>query len=204
MRRAIILALAVCTVSAASAEPRSVGAFSSVEAQGNYRVEIVMGDRQSVEIEGPDASRIAARVRGEELVLTTTDRRWFGDEPELDALVRVTTPRIESLQASRGAQLTATGIRATELNLDATMGGLMNVSGVCTSLDATAAMGGLLRAEGLTCTEARASASMGGSVSINATRLIDANASMGGDINVGGGASERSQRAFMGGSISIH
>jgi hypothetical protein len=187
----------------ADAEPRRVGAFSAVEAGGRFRVEVMVGSRQSVEVTGPEADQVATIVRGGELLLTPTHRVWFGPEPEIDAVVFVTTPRLERLQAMRGADVVAAG-NLGALDIDAAMGGQLTISGVCTELNASASMGGMIDARELDCARAHASASMGGSVDISASEAVEASASMGGAVDVRGAPTSRHSSASMGGSVSFN
>ncbi len=187
----------------ADAAPRRVGAFSAIEAGGRFKVEVVIGPHQSVDIVGADADEIAAAVRGDELLLTPTRRTWFGPEPAFDAVVRITTPRLDRLQAMRGAEVSVTNLSANAINLDASMGGQLEASGVCSNLRASASMGGMVDARALQCANANASASMGGMVDVHAREGVDASASMGGSVDVRGAPARRSSHAAMGGAVNF-
>jgi hypothetical protein len=188
----------------ADAQPRRVGPFTAVEAGGKFRVEVTVGQSQSVEVTGADADQIATTIRGDELLLTPAQRTWFGPEPDFDAVVHITMPRVNRLQAMRGADMRATDLRVGALSLDAAMGGQLKVSGVCTRLDASASMGGMIDARDLDCASANASASMGGSVDVRAHDAGEASASMGGSVDVRGEPARRSSSATMGGDVSIN
>ncbi|HWA00820.1 MAG TPA: DUF2807 domain-containing protein [Caulobacterales bacterium] len=200
---AAVSMLAAFTV-AASAETRSVGPFNAVEARGRFRVEVIQGPTRLVEITGPDAQRVAARVHGDELVLSPVDRNWFGPEPEINAVVHVTVTALESLQASRGAEIEARDVHAGQFNADASMGGVLRVSGGCARLEAAASMGGQIDAGALNCTDVRADASMGGSMRVTARNAIEAHASMGGVVAVSGEPSRRETHSIMGGEVSFN
>lgn len=196
------VALAALTASA-GAETRNTGAFSSIEAKGRFMVEVTVGPLHSVEVEGPDADEIATRVRGGELVIQPTDSPWFGPDPEFDATIRIVTPRLTGVSASRGAEVTVANAATSDLALDAAMGGIVRAAGTCTRLDASAAMGGMIEAAELTCGNVDASASMGGVIRVAAREGVDASASMGGDIRIDGAPRRRSTSSTMGGAISI-
>lgn len=195
--------IATAFAAAASAETRSVGAFNAVDARGRFRVEIVAGANRAVEIDGPDAQRIAARVNGDELVLSPVDRNWFGSEPEIHAVVRVTAPALASVQASRGADVEVRDLRSDQFNADASMGGVLRLAGGCGRLDAAASMGGEIDAGAFACTHVHAAASMGGTLRVTARQAVEASASMGGVIAVSGAPPQRESHSSMGGEVSF-
>ncbi|MES1201188.1 MAG: DUF2807 domain-containing protein [Pseudomonadota bacterium] len=198
----LVLAAAAAIMVSAHAEVRSVDAFNAVEARGRFKVEVATGP-QSVEITGDDAQRLAARVHGDELVISVIDRPLFGAEPEIDAVVHVTAPAITSLQASRGAEVQADGMRAEDFNADASMGGILKVAGNCHRLETAASMGGQVDAGALNCAQVHASASMGGAIRATARNTVDASASMGGAVAISGAPAQRETHASMGGDISF-
>jgi hypothetical protein len=203
MRTILIAGVALAAIATpATAEMRGLSGFDSVSAAERVPVQVTMGAEYSVEVTGPDANRVRTRVDDGTLKIDQTEHGWFGDVPRIDANVRVTLPRIEGLSASRGAELDATDIRANHMDLSASMGGALTISGSCSSLDASASMGGSLDAENFQCNSADVSASMGGSAEIYAENTFDASASMGGSIDVAGNAAGRDISSTMGGSVS--
>ncbi|MES1201060.1 MAG: DUF2807 domain-containing protein [Pseudomonadota bacterium] len=194
------LVLGAFALAIAHAEPRSAGQFSSINARGQFRVEVVAGP-QSVDVSGPDANRIAVHTEGGELVLSLVNPPWFGREPHLDAVVHVSTPRLEHLRASRGASVHAVDVRADAFDAAASMGGELEVAGVCRQLDADASMGGVVNAASLTCASVHADASMGGVISASAHQSAEGSASMGGTIAFSGNPAQRNRHAIMGGDV---
>lgn len=202
MRTALIASIAlVALASAAHAETRDVSGFTGVAAADRIRVEVTVGSSYRVDVTGSDAARVRTRVEDGTLRIRRTNRPWFGETPPIDATVRVTMPRVESLTSSMGADLSATGIDVATISLAASMGGELNVSGACSSLDAAASMGGVINAEGLRCRDADVSASMGGEARVYASNRFDVSASMGGAVNVGGEGRATDVSLSMGGSL---
>lgn len=204
MKKLLIVGVAAfALVGAANAETRNLTGFTSVNAADRIAVEITMGERHSVRVEGPDASKVQTRVEnGDELRIRRTTRPWFGGTPRTNATVYITVPAIEGIAASRGASIEARDITATRMSIAAAMGGVVEITGTCTMLDAAAAMGAEVNATAFQCQTADVAASMGGTAQVFAARHMDAAASMGGAISNAGGATAGDDSTAMGGSVS--
>jgi hypothetical protein len=198
----IVGAVSLALITGASAETRALAQFNGVTAADRIAVQIEIGARQSVRVEGPDARKVQTRVEGGDLRIRRANRPWFGDTPRTNATVYITMPAVESIAASRGATVRANDIAARNLEVAAAMGGSVEIAGTCRAIDASASMGGSVEAQNLRCETADASASMGGSVAVFAARSMDASASMGGSVSNAGGASAGDSSAVMGGSIA--
>lgn len=202
MRTILIAGAAfVAMTGAAHAEARNVTDFTGVAAADRIRVEVTTGSSYSVDVTGSDASRVRTRVEDGTLRIRRTNRPWFGETPPIDATVRVTMPRIESLASSMGADLRASGIAGSDVSLAASMGGELSVAGVCSKVDAAASMGGVIKAEALQCRDAEVSASMGGEATVYASNRFEVSASMGGAVNVAGEGRASDISLSMGGTL---
>jgi hypothetical protein len=202
MRTVFIAGVALAAfVTAAQAETRDVSGFTGVAAADRIRVEVTTGPSYRVDVTGSDASRVRTRVEDGTLRIRRTNRPWFGETPPIDATVRVTMPRVESLASSMGAELSASDITAGDISLAASMGGELNVAGACTSLDAAVSMGGVIKADELHCRDADVSASMGGEARVYASNSFEVSASMGGAVNVAGEGRASDVSLSMGGSL---
>jgi hypothetical protein len=224
MKRLIAPALLVLALAGpAAAETRSVPSFHAVDAEDRMTVTLSIGDSHVVEVTGSDADRIRTRVRDGTLHIEDARRPWIGQSPRLDAQVRITAPAIDSVEASRGAELAAnltggacsdfsavaamggsanvTGVQCNRVSSTAAMGGDVRIAGACRSHDVTATMGAYVRADDLTCETVDASASMGGEIRAFASRSYEASASMGGAISVAGDARSHDTTTVMGGSV---
>lgn len=225
MRTVFIAVAALVALSPqAFAETRNVRGFDSVGVEGNYRADVAVGSAYSVTVEGPDAARIRTRVEDGTLKVEPVSRPWFGN-PRYNAVVHVTLPRLETIAAARGAEVTAIAggactdftaaaamgavlsvgsIECESVSATAAMGSQLTLAGTCGDLDVSAAMGADVSAEDLRCRTVDASASMGASLNAYASVSYDASASMGGDIDVSGEGGSGDRHASMGGSISGH
>jgi|CXWL01.1.fsa_nt_gi hypothetical protein len=196
-----LAALALATP--AMAEVRDLSGFTGVAASGRYDVDVTIGETYRVEITGADAERLKTEIDDGMLKIEPRNRNWFGGEPRINARVQITMPELEALAASRGVEMTATRIAASELSLAAAMGAELTASGTCTDLTAAAAMGGAIDASGLHCNTADVAASMGGDANVFATQTLDAAASMGGSVRVGGAPARTEIATSMGGDVDI-
>lgn len=223
MREIMIASVALAAFTLpATAETRALSGFDAVNASGNYRVEVAVGDGFAVDVSGADAARIRTRVEDNLLKIEPARRAWFGN-PRYDAVVRVTLPRLEGVAAARGmtmtataggecpsfdavaamgAELSVTGIQCDAVDASAAMGAVLTMTGACETLNVSAAMGAAVRARDLHCESADISASMGADVVVYATASYDASAAMGADVRVAGGALQGDRSAAMGGSVS--
>jgi hypothetical protein len=203
MRTTLITCAAlVALVGSSHAETRNLNDFTGVSAADRIRVEVTAGQGYRVDVSGSDADKVSTRVNEDgTLVIRRTNRPFWGGTPAIDATVRITMPRVDSLASSRGAELSATNVNAQTISLAAAMGGELRVSGACGSLDAAASMGGSIRAQELECRDADIAASMGGDARVFASNRFDAAASMGGSVNVSGGGAGGDIATSMGGSV---
>jgi len=215
--------LALALAAPAAAETRALSGFRAIQAEDRLAVTVTAGEAYAVEVTGEDADRIRTRIEGRTLHIEDARRPWFGRSPRLDAQVRVSAPAIESVAASRGAELSAnlagascddfsavaamggetivTSARCNTVSSTAAMGGLVRIAGACRAHDISAAMGASVRADELACETVDASAAMGGEIRAFASRSYDASAAMGGDVRVAGGGSAGDTSTTMGGSI---
>jgi len=194
-----VLALAL-TVPAA-AETRNHAGFDGVAVQDRIRVEVTPGQSYSVDVSGPDAARVRTQVQDRTLRISDRNRPLFGGSPPLDAVVRVVVPELDSLSASRGADVRATDITAHDFAVAASTGAEVRITGACQSLSAAASMGGVINAQHFACADANVAASMGGEANVAASASYDAAASMGGLIDIRGEGARGETATSMGGEV---
>lgn len=199
----LTLAVSLALVGAASGETRALSGFTGVNASDRIPVEITIGDGYRVEVTGADAARVRTEVDDGALRIRQRNRPWFGGPPRIDARVVVTMPSLDSIAASKGAEVNATGIDSGSLDLSASMGGAIDAAGRCRALTVAASMGGAVDADAVQCERADISASMGGSADVYASAAISAAASMGGAVTVEGNPTSRDVSTSMGGSVSL-
>lgn len=204
MTRLVAPALvALLLVASASAEPRALSGFQDIAAENGVRVDVGIGPRFAVDVSGRDARYVRTEVRDGTLRISRGNLPWFGiGFHDFDGRVRVAMPSLDGISAARGAVVNANGVRANNFAASAAMGGVIEVAGTCSDMDASVAMGGVLSAEGLHCDSVAISAAMGGTADIFAARTYSASASMGGTVNVSGQGARGDVSTSMGGSVS--
>lgn len=197
-------ALAILCAAPASAELRNLTGFDEVNVSDHIEVEVAIGEQYAVDVSGREAQRVVTRLDGDTLRISERNRPWFGGDRKVDAVVRVTLPRIEGLAASRGAIVRMGRVETDSMSLAAAMGGELSISGACRNLNVAVSMGGIVRAADFQCETADAAASMGGEARIYASQSFDASASMGGVVNVAGSPPHSDVSTSMGGEVRSH
>ncbi|GAB4534694.1 MAG: hypothetical protein Tsb0010_14880 [Parvularculaceae bacterium] len=189
----------------ASAEVRVLErpAFDEIEVARGVELELVMGDTQSIEIEGDsdDFDRLYVEVEDGKLEIRSRGVSLFGRSPKFRA--RVTATALNGLYVNTGAEAQATGVDAVDFRLAASTGGYAEISGRCDALEADVSTGGEIEAEAFECRMADADASTGGHMSIYASDTVEADASTGGSIVVYGNPQSVDRDRSTGGSIEI-
>ncbi len=184
MRKMAILALAAAGVAtAAQAEPRPLSGFTRVSAESGIEVQIAVGPNFSVDVSGRDADRIATRVSGGVLHIEPQSRLGWGRR---EALVRISMPRIEGLEASSGARVRAQGLNGADVIMQASSGAQLSAAGRCGVIGADASSGANLDASALACEAGTVEASSGARTSVNVDGRLNVEASSGGNVYVSG------------------
>ncbi|NWG91531.1 MAG: DUF2807 domain-containing protein [Parvularculaceae bacterium] len=203
---AVTTALIVALASPALAETQTfdIKGFTRVSASAGTSVDVTVGGDYSVVAESTarGLERLRVELVGDELQIGRKHRTmsWGrGDEVR----VKVTMPSVSGLDVSSGADLSAAGIDAAALDLDASSGGSLDAAGRCDALNVDVSSGGDIEARTLLCRTANASASSGGSADIYASESVNGDASSGGSIDVSGGPKNVSKDTSSGGSVDV-
>jgi hypothetical protein len=100
----------------ASSETRNVGSFAAVDMSGAARLEITVGKPESVILEGRSSSieRVKTEVRHNTLFVESKPRDWFMSSNRRRITVRITVPKLESLQVEGGNDVRLTGFDGGE------------------------------------------------------------------------------------------
>lgn len=200
-------AASMLAAGAAHAETRNYDftGFTSVHASAGVDVEIKVGGDYAIRAEG-DASaleRLRVKLDGDTLEVGRESSGFFGGGFKGKLTVYVTTPALEGVSSSSGADLSATGIDAGDFEVSVSSGADAELSGTCGSLKADGSSGADLDAEDLKCTDAVADASSGADLTIYVSQSLTADASSGGDITVYGGPKNTDIDKSSGGDVSI-
>jgi opacity protein-like surface antigen len=209
MRNVILAAVSAVAISAGSAfaqdqQVHDFSDFSEIDVGGGFSVVVTPGDSYSVRFEGDaeDFDRIEIEQRGDELKIDHR-RRWFTRSNSLDVTVYITAPSIDALDASRGVSLTVSGLDARYLNVDASTGSEVEVSGSCTEMDLDASTGAEIDARDLICESVDADLSTGAVGRVHASQSVEADTSTGATLRVSGAPSHTNVHSSMGGSVRI-
>ncbi|MFY0637627.1 head GIN domain-containing protein [Maricaulis maris] len=188
---------------AQDSEIRDFAGFTAIDANGGFEIQVVQGDSFSVELigDGDDFADIETEIDRGTLEIDQ-DSGWFTRRDSLDVVVHVTMPAIEELEFGRGISAEVSGIDSGRLEVDASTGTSVRLSGTCGSLEIDASTGTSLNARNLVCARVEVDASTGASVSAHATEASDASASMGASVRIHGNPPSRHASSSMGGSVS--
>lgn len=94
-----------------ASETRPVDSFDSIDMQGAARLEITVGETESLVIEGREKmiSRVATDVRGGTLHIESKPKDWFISTGRPRIRIKVTLPRLESLHVEGGNDVRLAG-----------------------------------------------------------------------------------------------
>lgn len=201
-------AASVFAVSAAHAETRTfdLRGFTVVEASAGVDVTVAVGEDYSIRAEGESEAldRLRLELDGDALeVGRVNDRGFFSFGRKWNVSVYVTTPSLTGAEASSGADLSVTGIDASEFSASVSSGADATLSGTCGVIEASGSSGADLNARELKCSNAVADVSSGADLTLYATESVEADASSGGDITVYGGAKNTDIDKSSGGGVTI-
>ncbi len=208
--RALLVGLAISAfgVDAAVAEQRGLELpeFSAISASAGMEVQVAVGGPQSVVLDGNPADFDRVSVKVVQGVLRVSPKSgsgfdWFRSGP--DVKVKVTAPRIASLEASSAADIVAAGFAGGDLRLKASSGADLSASGACGRLDADASSGADIDASGLACAFVSAEASSGADLLARAAADMEAAASSGADVIIKGAPGRLRQSNSSGGDVRI-
>ncbi|MCF6328853.1 MAG: DUF2807 domain-containing protein [Henriciella sp.] len=227
MIRIILAASTAALVLAAPAmaETRNydVSPFDGLEVSAGINVNFETGGTQSVLVENKtgDFDDIIVEVTGGKLVLKRPRKIGWGKRPRYS--VTVSAPRLNSVEASSGAEATGSGlsgeqvrietssgadaditeIDAVKVTLHSSSGSDLDASGTCDSVSAHSSSGSGLDAGELVCRLGEADASSGSDLTIYASEGVDADASSGASVNVLGAPTDADIEKSSGGSVRI-
>jgi hypothetical protein len=102
-------------------ETRNLGSFDSVDMRGAARLEITVGQPESLVLEGRASSieRVETEVRHDTLFIESKPRDWFMSSNRRRITVRISVPRLESLQVEGGNDVRLTGFNGGESSIRA-------------------------------------------------------------------------------------
>jgi len=102
-------------------ETRDIGSFDSIDMKGAARLEITIGKPESLVIEGRASSieRVETDVRHNTLFIESKPRDWFMSNNRRRITLKITVPRLESLEVEGGNDVRLTGFDGGETHIRA-------------------------------------------------------------------------------------
>jgi len=221
-KNVLILAAILISFSllAQNSEVRNVGSFRSVKSGEAIDVYLKKGDKESIKVEttGIDLSRVLTEVSGGALKIHMKDGNYRG---KTDVKVYVTYVELDKLSASSASNIFSEGViqaKSMEIHVSsaanievsleagdviahASSAGDITLEGKANSIDAEASSAGEIDAYNLTTDTGKGSASSAGSIKLNVTQAITANASSGGGIRYRGNPAKSNTNSSSGGSV---
>ena len=102
-------------------ETREVGSFDSIDMSGAARLEITVGKPASLTLEGRASSieRVETDVRHNTLYIESKPRDWFMSNNRRRITVKITVPKLDSLEVEGGNDVRLTGFDGGETRIRA-------------------------------------------------------------------------------------
>lgn len=220
MKKLFILSLlAIGSVSFAQST-KNIGDFRDLKVYDRITVYLVKSDVNKVEISGNRSDEVQlVNSNGTLKVKMKFGKLLQGDNIE----ARVFYKNLESVDASEGSMISSEGVIAQDefeinakegaqvtLNLEvndldvrAVTGAIVNLQGRADEMDATLGTGGELKAKGLVTAKTELAIRAGGQAVVYATDQIETDIKAGGDIVVYGNPAKVSEKASLGGTVTI-
>ncbi len=195
-------------------------AFDEISTTGNIEVILQKSDEEKAIVETYDIpeEELNIGVRGQVLKLSMLNS-VFSKHKRIK--VTVFYKNLRTIRAHAGAELeakepieadaleirTTSGadvlldVKANKLEASATEGAILQLRGEVENLKVSASTGGQLRAFDLNAKNTYARAGTGGELSVVALESLDANASLGGQIEYKGDPDERNRKTMLGGNV---
>ena len=196
--------IASTAVAAQQGGPGQVGAFTRLDAGGQFELRVVPGDTHSVTYSGAshdfdelEYSYSQGRLR------VRQDRNWFGGDDHLDVVVTVTYVALDDVRLGRGVRAEVDGLDAVRLDLEINTGAVVHMAGECGALEADVHTGAELDASDLVCADVELDSATGAIVRVHASEAIDVAASTGAEVHVYGDPDRRRVHTRLGGSVRI-
>jgi hypothetical protein len=217
----ILLSYSITLAYGQQSETRNVGPFTGVKAAEGIDVYLKKGDKESVKVEvtgtGGSPSDVLTEVSGSYLKVHMKD----GNHRNIDVKVYVTYVQLDKLSASSAGSIYSDGsIKATNMEVNASSAGTIEVTVEANALNASSSSAGDIELKGkvktiiveassageidaydLEAEDVDAQASSGGTVKVNVTKNLDANASSGGGVRYRGNPDRSNTESSSGGSV---
>ena len=225
--KAIATVLMVCLAGIASAQEttRNIENYTSLIISRGVDVKLVKSSAQEARIKtnGIDPEDVVIENRGDELVIKVASKSLWIEMQDNHWWARVELPykSINNIEVSTGAKLISeelfTGdlldvqvsmggeieleVKLNELIIDSSMGAIAEFKGSTIKAELSASMGAEIDLDETAAEAVYAKSSMGSEIKVNATKVFDGRANMGGEIKVYGNPDKFYESTSMGGEI---
>ena len=182
-------------------QSRDLNGFTGIDAGAGLKVDVAVGPDFDVEVIGKNPQIVQMKVHGSSLVIRPQGNRSWWQWNSLPH-VKISMPAIDSIDSSAGADVNATGIHSTTLELEASAGARIQVNGSCDTLNIEASAGAQIDATSLACKTGNSNVSTGAQTRIYVTGLLNVDASTGGIVHAVGNPTKGEISLSTGGQLS--
>lgn len=157
-------------------QSREVDNFDSIEMEGAARLEITIGEKESVTVEAREEviDRVRTDVHGDTLRIRSKPKDWFIVDGRPRVTVRITLPELESLRIEGGNDVRITGFDGGETRIRAGGAAHIKATGELDELTVHMAGAGHADLSGLIANEAKVTVDGVGSVYVHPKESLDA------------------------------
>ena len=220
MKKIIIILLLTTTV-VFSQEERTInlGDFNTIKTYRGLHVELERSDNPKIKITGSKSKEVNVKNSNGVLKISLTVLETFSAD-EVNIIVYY-NDNLDHLSANEGSvifsnnkikikKLYLKATEAAEINLNiksdyievkAYTGGIVKLEGSVNNQNITANTGGFYKGSDLESEDTTVKVFTGGDATVNASKLVDANASMGGIIRIKGDPKKVNKKESLGGYI---
>lgn len=215
----LLILVAFTSVIGQESEVRQVGTFKGVKVGEAINVTLKKGDKESVKVkvEGVSPKAVITEISGSYLRIHMADGSYKNRKVNVD-VTYVSLEKISAASASSivsdgvikaaGLDISASSAASIEITIDAGAvtadvgsAGDIRLEGKAKSVTVDASSAGVFDAYDLECEMADASASSAGTIKVNASKEIRAEASSAGSIRYRGNPSKSDTKSSSGGSV---
>lgn len=223
MYRLFIALFIFCASEISFAQSKSLSSFTSISTSGSVQVELVKGDspRAEYSIVKGNAEDLFIEVKGQELTVKIKSKNSMWNRSETKAKVTVYYQTLSGIDCSAGSSLKADAeivsssmaiesssgancsvkVKSTDVNIDCSSGSKVSVSGSASAVNLDASSGARIDAVALVASDAVADVSSGASISLYASKKLNADASSGGSIKYKGNPEKTNIHSGVSGSV---
>jgi hypothetical protein len=188
-----------------STQTRTVDAFHSIELQGAATVDVLVGERQSVVVEGNSEAleRLTTQVSGERLAVRS-DNAWLWQRGDGALKVRITLPELRLLEVNGAGRISVNGPTGGATTLVLSGAGEIEAAGRLDTLTARLNGAGKIDLSRLQSTDAEVTVNGAGQLKVNVTHRLDATLNGVGTIEYSGNPTQVNPTINGVGSIRRH